>query len=147
MSAATERLGTLLRLAPRERRLLVYAWALSVVVRPALRLLPVARLLPRRPLGAQPAPGALPVDRVAWLVALAARHAPGRRTCLEDALVLAWTLRREGVEAVVRIGVARDGEELTAHAWLEYAGRVILGAREGETYEPLLPAARSAGSP
>ena len=55
-------------------------------------------------------------------------------------ILLAWTLRRAGHVASLRIGVARAGATLRAHAWLEHEGRVLLGSPEQTAYEPLAPA-------
>jgi hypothetical protein len=72
---------------------------------------------------------------------VAGRHVRRRPSCLEEALVLARTLGRAGHVATVRIGVARAGARLRAHAWLEHEGRVLLGSADGTAYEPLEPAA------
>jgi hypothetical protein len=135
----TERIRRLVRLTPAERRLLLYAWGLFLLVRPLLRMSPLTALLSRGRAPGAPR-SALPVDRIGWLVGVAGRHARRRPTCLEEALVLAWTLRRAGHVASVRIGVARAGARLRAHAWLEHEGRVLLGAPDGTAYEPLGPA-------
>ena len=145
MKSARERIGKLCRLAARERNVLLSAWCLFFVVDLALRLLPMTRLLPRWPVTGAADPSLLP-DRIAWLVTLAARYVPWRTTCLTRALVLARVLRREGVEARVCFGVARNTGGLKAHAWLEHRGRVIFGASDEGTYEPLLPAPGAAGS-
>jgi len=58
--------------------------------------------------------------------------------------VLARMLRTEGVDATVRIGVARDDRGLRAHAWLEHGGRVIFGSSENDAYQALLPTADAA---
>jgi hypothetical protein len=137
LKSALERIEKLFRLTRRERHLLLYAWWLFLLVNPALRILPVTRLLPRGPATGATGP-LLAADRIVWLVTVASRYAPGRTTCLKDALVLVWLLRREGVEALVRIGVARNARGLKAHAWLEHDGRVIFGSPDDETYEPLL---------
>jgi len=146
LKSAIERIRRLAGLTPRERYLLLYAWWLFLLVDPALRLFPVTTLLPRgRPARA---PGSWPpADRIASLVGVAGRHAWRRPTCLEEALVLAWTLRRGGRAAVLRIGVTREGGRLRAHAWLEQGGRVLRGPPAGETYEPLLSATTAVGSP
>ena len=49
MKSARERIGKLLRLAARERYVLLSAWYLFFVVDPALRLRPVTWLMPRGP--------------------------------------------------------------------------------------------------
>jgi hypothetical protein len=67
------------------------------------------------------------VSRVGWAVTSAARRIPAA-TCLTQALAAQYLLRRRGVEARLRIGVARErGERLQAHAWVESGGRVVVG--------------------
>jgi hypothetical protein len=56
------------------------------------------------------------------MVLAAARHCPMRATCLERALCLWWLLARQGIVAQFRIGVKKEGEKFTAHAWVEYNG-------------------------
>jgi len=145
LKSAIERIGKLVRLTSRERRLLLHAWWLFLLAGLALRLLPATRLLPRGPVIGAARPS-LPLDRIGWLVRVAGRYAPGRATCLEEALVLARMLRGEGVDATVRFGVARDERGLRAHAWLECGGRVIFGSSEDDAYQALLPAADAAPS-
>jgi hypothetical protein len=56
-------------------------------------------------------------------LALAARvlqHRPFNGTCLRRALVFADILRDRA--PVLRVGVAKDGGEVTAHAWVELDG-------------------------
>jgi len=64
-------------------------------------------------------------QRVARVVVIAAAHGPVRTTCLRRALLTWWLLRREGIETVVRVGVARTRGALDAHAWVEYLGRPL----------------------
>lgn len=52
--------------------------------------------------------------------------------CLPHSLVLARMLRRRGIAAELRIGVAREPDRLLAHAWVEWEGRAL-----GETTEGL----------
>jgi hypothetical protein len=126
------RLAELRRLAPAEWRTLLRAWLLLVVAPLLLRVVSLPRLLASRPavFGA-----ALPIERVAWLVGVAARYAPSAG-CLPVALVTARLLARQGTPATLRIGIARDAGHLSAHAWLEREGRV-LGAG-GQGYAPIL---------
>jgi len=63
------------------------------------------------------------VRHVAWLVAIAGRVTPCR--CLARSLTLARVLGRRGVVTEVRIGVLTEGGALQAHAWVEWAGRVL----------------------
>ncbi|MBK8482337.1 MAG: lasso peptide biosynthesis B2 protein [Proteobacteria bacterium] len=82
-------------------------------------------------------------DRVAAIVRAvdrAARALPGASSCLARALVAQRLLRRAGVAAELRIGVARDGSRagLAAHAWVVDGERVLVGDQaQPERYEPL----------
>ena len=136
MNSAAERIGRLLRLTPPERRRLLRAWWYLLVVDVALRCLPVTRVLPRRPVVASRTPP-LPVERMAWLLEVARGHSPVRSTCLKEALVFARMLRADGIEASVKIGVARHHEGLQAHAWVEHRGAVVFGSTETDAYAPL----------
>jgi hypothetical protein len=59
----------------------------------------------------------------ARMVAAAARIV--RANCLQRSLTLWWLLYRRGILSDLRIGVRRQGDQLAAHAWIEYAGVVI----------------------
>jgi hypothetical protein len=59
---------------------------------------------------------------VARIAGIAAGRGPVRATCLRRSLLIWWLLRREGIDAKIRIGVRRDGGELFAHAWVEHRG-------------------------
>ncbi len=133
------RLRKFLDLAPAEQRLLCGAALLLGAVRIALRLLPfrtVQRLLQRLSHPATNAP--LPDYRIAWAVRTAARCLPGTGNCLVQALVGRMLLVRHGHSAELRIGVARtEDRRLEAHAWVECAGTVLLGATPQAGYTPL----------
>jgi hypothetical protein len=127
------------RALPREeRRGFVRAWTWLLFADLALFLLPVPRaaallrLFPgRRKTG-------IPPERLARLVESAGRHHYRRMTCLTRSVALQALLRRQGVEAELRIGVRREDGRLHAHAWVEHAG-VPLGEPEGveSTFLPL----------
>jgi hypothetical protein len=111
-----------------------------LVVDLSLRVLPFSRILARATAVARRVPhGSCDPDpaRVAWLVEVASRYVPVDATCLRKALVLAWLLARRGVGTTLRIGVARSNRTLSAHAWLEWQGRVLLGST-GHEYLPLV---------
>lgn len=58
--------------------------------------------------------------------------APLRINCLPQALVGQSLLNRKGFDVQLKIGVLKNRDDLlTAHAWLEYQGRVILGNLRG----------------
>ena len=60
--------------------------------------------------------------RTGALVRAAAAHGPVRGSCLAHSLTIWWLLRRQGVQAALRIGIRRCGEGLQAHAWMEHRG-------------------------
>jgi hypothetical protein len=135
----------LLRLSLAEQMLLVQAFGLLVAVRIALWLITFKRLqslLSRvevrgpRKLNSR----AVPAERVARFVAAASRYVP-RASCLTQALVADTLLRRAGHDAVLRVGVARQaGTDLRAHAWVECAGKVVIGRIKGfDEFQPLPP--------
>ncbi|MCS6812489.1 MAG: lasso peptide biosynthesis B2 protein [Cyanobacteria bacterium] len=68
------------------------------------------------------------VYTIARLVQAATTHGFWKANCLQRSLVLWWLLRRRGIMADLRIGVARDARQLTAHAWVEHDG-VVVGDR------------------
>jgi hypothetical protein len=59
------------------------------------------------------------------MVLAAARNSPIPSTCLERALSLWWLLARQGIATQFRIGVRKNGEKFTAHAWVECQGVAI----------------------
>ena len=139
MRSVAERISRLVRLAPRERRLLLRAWWQLLFVDIALRLVSVTRLLPRTA-AATPTNPPLPLARIGWLLEVARRYSPLPSTCLKDALVLAQLLRAEGIDAAVKIGVARGDGGLRAHAWVEHRGAPLFQSADGGTYTALLAA-------
>lgn len=120
-----------MRLPPVERRLLMKAWLVLLVVRLGLWVLPFhcQRRLWQRLITAVPAvaPAAGEADRIAWAVTLAGRYVP-HATCLTQALALQILLNREGAAALLRLGVVKDEQgRVMAHAWLEQDGQVLIG--------------------
>jgi len=116
-----------------ERWLLVRLAVLLPAIGAALRCLGVRRtcLLLRGRVASAGAPSTVPLDaqasaeRLAHLVDVASRHGPYNATCLRRSLALRWLLRRRGMPAELRIGVARADQNVRAHAWVELAGRVV----------------------
>jgi len=140
-------LRALLRLAPAERRLLLAAWWRLLLAELGFRLLPwrwltgaLAPLPVRRP--ASPAAPSAEAEALARqvqdLVRAAAAHHLLPVRCLARSVVSRRLLARRGVGTELRIGVARQGGALRAHAWLEHAGEP-LGEPEdiGSRYLPL----------
>jgi hypothetical protein len=124
-------LAKLRALGPDERRLLARCLVLIPWVVLGLRLFGLRRTKSMLERGLSAAGSALRPDpgeaeararTVARVAGIAAGRGPVRATCLRRSLLIWWLLRREGIEAEIRIGVRRDGEELSAHAWVEHRG-------------------------
>jgi hypothetical protein len=68
-------------------------------------------------------------------------HAAGRRmpwvSCLARALALQRLLARRGLASELRIGVAKAGRDLDAHAWLVRGDRVLIGGEDLDRYTAL----------
>lgn len=62
----------------------------------------------------------------------------GARRCLVEALAARELLALRGISSTVRFGVTRAGAALTAHAWLEHEGTVVVGGGP-HTHAPLAP--------
>ncbi len=122
------------RLRADEAQLLLAATCLLPLTRAALRCLGLHRLHTALARFSPPPRAAVQPhdDRHAWtaarcVAAAAARVAPGD-TCLAQALVLWWLLRRRGLESGLRLGVRKHADQLAAHAWIEFRG-INLGPR------------------
>jgi transglutaminase-like putative cysteine protease len=62
-------------------------------------------------------------------------------SCLEQALALVILLAAAGVSGRLVIGVSNPGSIFSAHAWVEYRGRIVLGAAQAVDFVPLPSAA------
>ncbi len=105
------------------------AAAMLLLARLAVRFLPSSRLFDW---AARPARRAsrFKGDDVNW-VAWAIEHKAALRgmdaSCLPRALAAHAMLRRRGIASRLCLGVARSGEEVAAHAWIEVGDRKIVG--------------------
>src|SRR5260370_41243803 len=79
-----------------------------------------------------------PVDRIVWAVEAAGRAIPGMKNCLVQAVAAEAMLVRAGHPCEFRIGAAKNGPRLIAHAWLESGGRVLIGEILLVRYNPLV---------
>lgn len=140
MNSVMNRLHKLLTLSHGERIALFEAWLLLVLAEVRLRLPLRRKILPIPPTSAPPIVHHSWIRRLSELVRLAASHHMLSSTCLKEALVLSWLLRRRGIGSQLRIGVAREaGGAISAHSWLEVAGRVVIGDPHHHRYVPLQP--------
>ena len=67
---------------------------------------------------------------VQWAVRVASRHVPWDAKCLVQAVAARAMLGRRRLSGTIYFGVAKEGEELKAHAWVRTGTRVVTGARE-----------------
>ena len=57
--------------------------------------------------------------------------------CLPRALAAHAMLRRRGIASQLCLGVAREGDELAAHAWVEIGNNKIVGGPEADGFTRL----------
>lgn len=141
------KLRTAFALSGRDRRLLARAWGRLLLVDLVLHVWPlpkvqsllrrlVSEVPPRLPSRSVPLPD--PAAALSRLVGIAARHHLRPMRCLQQALVLQSLLAEEGIAAELRIGVRKEGNQLSAHAWLERAGSPLAHPASAlERYQPL----------
>ena len=130
-------LQAFLALPAAEKRAALVALGLLPYFALTLHLLPWRRLRDDAPLRAGGRGLAARVDplRAARLVDAVAASLPLRPRCLARSLALRSLLRRQGVDARLRLGVRKDGSLLDAHAWVEADG--VMVGEAGEGYAPL----------
>jgi hypothetical protein len=119
----------------RQRKLLVKALARLAWFRVALLVLPVPALLRRIERRSGVARADFTPREAAWAVHAVARRLPGTH-CLPRALALHELLRRSGFASELRIGVARAGTGIAAHAWVECAGEGLESESALRSYAP-----------
>jgi hypothetical protein len=140
------RIAAFLRKPRTERRLLVNVALLHLVVAALVRVLPFGRarqLLDRASASGARRNGPFAADpgiepRVVGAVRTISAALPGA-TCLTEALVAGFLLRRRGCETTLCFGLSSDiaeGRPFDAHAWLEHRGATVIGAR-AIAYVPL----------
>lgn len=69
-------------------------------------------------------------QRLAELAAIAGKRGLYANTCLRQALVVHWWLRRRGLPCDLVIGAQPGHGELDAHAWVELEGVALAQHRE-----------------
>jgi len=78
-------------------------------------------------------PGPLPgekVQKTCRMVKAAARYGFVRPTCLVESLALWYLLQKQGIPALLRIGVRKSSERFDAHAWVESQGSALNQSEE-----------------
>lgn len=124
-------------LSSEERHLLIKSAVLLWAVRVGLWTLPFRIIYNNTTVKCPVSPkqAGISEELIIWAVKVASRCVPCA-TCLTQAMVARILLSSYGYSADLRIGVAREGDRLTAHAWLEKEGTVIIG-RTMCDYKPL----------
>lgn len=137
MNFATEfaRLPRFFSRSAAERRLLLEILLTLWLVRLELWLLPFGRVtrLGKRPPAETPSSQTSSIEtsrvkiaRLAKTLSAVNRYVP-HATCLTQALAGQRLLAAHGYPSRLRIGVRKDGARLSAHAWLEHEGTVVVG--------------------
>lgn len=85
----------------------------------------MARLIGPQPPIVADAAAILQAQRLADLARSVGANSPWRTTCLRQALVVWWLLRRKGLPAELKIGVLRKSTPLQAHAWVELGEQAL----------------------
>jgi hypothetical protein len=67
----------------------------------------------------------------------AARRLPGRTTCLARAMAGRMMLAWRGTPSTLVLGVASDGNGVSAHAWLMAGDGYVCGGRDAPRFHPL----------
>jgi hypothetical protein len=114
------------RWSPADLWVFTQAWVLLLIADLGLRTFPFARLdrwLTPAVQGRKADEAT--VGRLVWATAAAARHHLYPMRCLPQAFCLRRLLRRHGIAADLKIGVARQDGALAAHAWVEREGRPV----------------------
>lgn len=143
-------LSGLLRLSPGEVVTLCRVAVLLILAEASLRiwsLRTILHALDKRSRRAQAASSVAPASgalvHLARLVELADRHGLCRPSCLRRALVVAWVLSGQGVTPILKIGVTKDQDDLSAHAWVEVAHPRPICLLGEPDFVDLIPRARS----
>ncbi len=76
-------------------------------------------------------------DWIAWAIEHAATLPGMRAPCLPQALAAHAMLRRRSITSRLCLGVAREGGNVTAHAWVESGGRRVIGGAEAGSFTRL----------
>jgi hypothetical protein len=66
--------------------------------------------------------------KIVWAVNVISRYMPGRVKCLAKALTTQVIGNQHGYRLDLCVGVAKEGDQLEAHAWVLYQDRIVIGA-------------------
>ena len=70
-------------------------------------------------------------DQISKAIRRTVRYTPWRVTCLAQAILAKYLLKRRKIASTLYLGVAKDGQGgLIAHAWLRCGSQIITGKEE-----------------
>jgi Transglutaminase-like superfamily len=78
------------------------------------------------------------INEVVWAVHLVSSKFPLGFTCLIQALAAKWLLKDQP-DVYICIGVRKSkNENFSAHAWIIYRNKIVLGEQLNQFFEPIL---------
>lgn len=118
---------------------LLEAFGWLAVAKMALAWIPVAKVIgwKRRELERSPVADAHMLREVRHAVLVVARYSPVSFVCFPQCLAASEMLRRRGIASRLHYGVARDGNKLVTHTWLEAGGETVIGGEVAGEYSRL----------
>jgi hypothetical protein len=125
--------------ATRRRAFLREAFVMLAIARFAVRFVPASRIFAwaDRPPRRITRFAADDVDWIFWAVERISAKPWMNALCLPSALAAHAMLRRRGIASRVCLGVARNGQELAAHAWVEADSSKSSGSAEASGFTRL----------
>lgn len=128
-------------LSTQERWLALEAAACLLWARVVLALFPLTTAVHilRKTTGGETASSASStgVEEIKQALCRAARHAPFKAVCLQQAFAAFLMLRRRGLPAAVHFGVRGKGNSMAAHAWTLSGKTPIIGVETADQFVPI----------
>lgn len=114
-----------------------FFWMLAA--KAALAWVPVARVIgwKKRRLEVERVADGSTLQHVRHAVLVAARYSPVSLVCFPQCLAASEMLRHRGIASRLHYGVARDGDKLVTHTWLEAGGEIVIGGEVAAEYSTL----------
>ena len=124
---------------PRGMARLAEAFFWMLAAKTALAWVPVARVIGWKKRGQRRdrAADAETLREVRHAVLVVARYSPVSMVCFPQCLAASEMLRRRGIGSLLHYGVARDGDRLVTHTWLEAGGEIVIGGEVAAAYSTL----------
>jgi hypothetical protein len=116
------------------------ATVMLALARLAVRLAPASRILgwARRPRRRVRRFSMGEVGWIRWSIEEIAPKPWMNAACLPRALAAQAMLRRRGIASTLCLGVARENQELSAHAWLELGQSIVMGGDQAPLFSRLV---------